>query len=57
MQTHISTKDLAKALSVQPATIRRALCTQGHYLGLTPQKLPNHRLCWPADGLRRLLGQ
>lgn len=42
----ISTNHLAMALGVQPGTIRRGLCVDGHYLGLTPLKAGNGRLSW-----------
>ncbi len=40
----LTTAQLAKALHVQPQTIRRGLCADGHWQGLTPEKLPNGRL-------------
>lgn len=42
--TTFSTEQLADLCKVQPATIRRALCTKGHFLGLVPQKLSNGRI-------------
>lgn len=42
-------------LSIQPASIRRAHCVKKEYLGITPRKLPNGRLAWPADAVRRLI--
>ena len=53
--SNLSTEELAAALCIQPQTIRRSLCVQGHYLGLRPTKLPNRRLLWPADAVARLL--
>ena len=43
----LSTAQLAQVLHVQPGTIRRGLCVDGHYLGLVPQKFANGRLLWP----------
>lgn len=45
----------SKGLSVKPASIRRAHCIKGEYLGITPRKLPNGRLIWPGEAVRRLL--
>lgn len=56
MQT-LTTKDLARSLGVQSETIRRGLCTNGHYMGLKPIKLPNRRLVWREEDLRRLLDE
>lgn len=56
----LGTADLAallqsKGLNIKPASIRRAHCVKGEYLGITPRKLPNGRLIWPGDAVRRLL--
>jgi hypothetical protein len=56
----LGTADLAallrsKGFNIKPASIRRAHCVKGEYLGLTPRKLPNGRLLWPGDAVRRLL--
>lgn len=58
--TDLGTADLAallrsKGLNIKPASIRRAHCVKGEYLGITPRKLPNGRLIWPGDAVRRLL--
>ncbi len=50
-QKFLTTNQLADALGVQGSTIRRGLCVHGHYMGLTPVKLPNNRLLWPEKGL------
>lgn len=42
-----TTSELAALFSVKTDTIRRNLCTKGHFLGLKPLKLPNSRLLWP----------
>lgn len=52
----LSTKELAGVFRVDPQTIRRGLCVNGHYLGLKPLKLPNHRLLWPGNQARELAG-
>ena len=51
----ITTNELAKILRVQPATIRRGYCVNGHYLGLRARKLANKRLLWSEDNARRLV--
>ena len=40
----LNTSKLAEFLGVKDHTIRRAICVEGHYLGLVPMKLPNGRL-------------
>jgi len=42
-----TTRKLAAIYGVEVDTIRRNLCTKGHFLGLKPIKLPNTRLLWP----------
>lgn len=54
--TNINTKEFAALVRVDPQTIRRALCVNGHYLGLKPLKLPNNRLLWPGNQARELAG-
>jgi hypothetical protein len=51
---HLTTEQLAKALGLKPATLRSALCTRGSYYGVTPTKMPNRQLLWPADSVQRL---
>ena len=51
----ITTKQLAELFGCQPNTIRRGLCVNGHYLGLRPTKLPNHRLLWTEASALQLL--
>lgn len=43
----LNTSQLAQVLGVQPGTIRRGLCVDGHYMGLIPEKFANGRLLWP----------
>jgi hypothetical protein len=42
----VPTSTMAELLDVKPDTLRRALCINGHYLGLTPIKMTNGRLLW-----------
>lgn len=53
--SYLTTSQLARALGVQGATIRRGLCINGHYMGLRPVKLPNNRLMWPEKPVDQLL--
>lgn len=50
----LATAEAAAVLRVRPQTLRRALCLNGHYLGVRPTKLPNGRLLWDASALDRL---
>lgn len=51
----LDTLEAAERLRIKPQTIRRSLCLSGHYLGLTPTKLPNGRLLWDAAAVDALL--
>lgn len=53
----MSTNEFASECKVQPNTIRVGLCTNGHYLGIRPKKMPNGRLMWPADEVQQLLAE
>lgn len=55
MNASYDTKELAALLKVEPNTIRRGYCVNGHYFSLKPIKLPNRRLLWPADKAKKLL--
>lgn len=44
-----STKDLATLAGVKPASVRRSVCVNGHYLGIVPRKVVNGRLLFPTD--------
>ncbi|MDY0222536.1 MAG: hypothetical protein RBR67_15500 [Desulfobacterium sp.] len=50
-----TTNKLAEKLGVKPDTLRRALCVNGHYLGIRPVKLPNRRLLWPSRAILRVI--
>ncbi len=43
-----TTDEAAAILGVRPQTLRAGMCRAGHYLGITPVKLANRRLLWPA---------
>lgn len=49
------TKPAAKKLGIQPQTMRAGFCRDGHYMGMRPTKLPNGRLLWPSNSIKRLL--
>lgn len=56
-RSHITTAETARTLGVRAQTVRRAYCIGGNYMGIRPVKLPNRRLMWPLDGIRRVLGE
>lgn len=47
VEKFLNTNQLAERFGVKGDTVRRNLCTKGHFLGLKPVKLPNSRLLWP----------
>ncbi|APR05832.1 hypothetical protein [Thauera chlorobenzoica] len=53
---YLSTQEVADALRIRRQTVAKALCLNGHYLGMKPVKLPNGRLLWAAADLERLTG-
>jgi hypothetical protein len=52
---YITTTEFAEVLSIQPKSIRHALCRTGSYFGVRPVKLPNRRLAWRVEDVRRFL--
>lgn len=46
--TQVTTEDFARLNNVAPQSLRAALCRKGSYFGVTPTKLANGRLVWPA---------
>jgi hypothetical protein len=51
----VTTKQFAELLSIQAKSIRHALCRTGSYFGVRPVKLPNSRLAWRVEDVRRFL--
>ncbi len=51
----ITTTEFAEVLSIQAKSIRHALCRTGSYHGIRPTKLPNRRLAWRVEDVRRFL--
>lgn len=49
-----STEEAAAALHVKPQTLRAALCRDGHYFGVRPQKARNRFLLWDAAAVEAL---
>ena len=49
-----STEEAAAALKVKPQTLRAALCRDGHYYGVKPQKARNRFLLWDANAIDAL---
>lgn len=50
----LTTEEVAAQFNCQPQTPRASYCRKGHWLGLTPIKLPNGRLGWPAEDAERV---
>lgn len=55
MSKILSTEEFARSLLVKPESVRHAVCTQGHYHGIVPTKLPNRRLAWLETDQQKLL--
>lgn len=50
----LTTNQLAEQLGLRPDSLRVALCRNGAYYGVRPQKFPNGRLVWPHDAYDRI---
>ncbi|WP_153159627.1 hypothetical protein [Zoogloea sp. 1C4] len=50
-----STEEAATILKVRPQTLRAAVCRDGHYFGVRPQKARNRFLIWDAAAVDALL--
>lgn len=50
-----STEEAAAVLKIRPQTLRAAVCRDGHYFGVRPQKARNRFLVWSADAIDALL--
>lgn len=55
LDANLSTREFAGLVRVEPGTIRRGYCIDGHYLGIKPLKLPNRRLLWPKTEALRVV--
>ncbi len=51
----LSTEEFAAALAVDPQSVRKRYSQKGSYHGIRPTKLPNRRMLWPAEAVKRLL--
>lgn len=51
----LTTVQFGAQIGIKPESIRVRLCQTGSYFGVTPRKLPNGRLLWPADAAEQLL--
>lgn len=51
---HLSTDEFAAVLAVEPQSVRKSYSQNGHYQGIKPTKMPNGRLLWPTEEVRRL---
>ena len=56
MPEYFSTEQVADFFHVKSNTILRALCLQGHYMGIVPKKMPNRRLLWSREPVEKVLG-
>jgi hypothetical protein len=52
---HLSTEEFAAVLAVEPQSVRKRYSETGSYHGVRPTKLPNRRLLWPVEAVKRLL--
>lgn len=52
---HLSTEEFAAVLAVEPQSVRKRYSETGSYHGVRPTKLPNRRVIWPVDAVKRLL--
>ena len=50
-----STEEAAAVLKVKPQTMRAAVCRDGSYFGVRPQKARNRFLVWDAAAIDALL--
>ena len=50
-----STEEAAAVLKVKPQTMRAAVCRDGAYFGVRPQKARNRFLVWDAAAIDALL--
>lgn len=50
-----STEEAAAVLKVKPNTLRSAICRDGSYFGVHPQRSRNRFLVWPAEQIDALL--
>ncbi|NYT57936.1 DNA-binding protein [Alcaligenaceae bacterium] len=54
-QADYTTTEIAKLFRVLQSTPREAHSRYGHWMGIKPIKLPNHRLLWPKAKVDALL--
>ena len=54
-QALIPNADFARLLGVKRQSMNTAVFRNSHYCNITPVKLPNGRLMWPADEVNRLI--
>jgi hypothetical protein len=51
----VNTRELASHLGKQPQTLHAAICRNGSYYGIRPEKLPDGSLLWPENSVERLI--
>lgn len=51
----LKTEQFAAQHLVEPQTVRKQYAANGSYFGIRPLPLPNGRLLWPDDSIKRLV--
>lgn len=51
----LTTEAFAAQHLVEPQTVRKQYAATGSYHGVRPLRLPNRKLLWPSDSIKRLL--
>lgn len=51
----LTTTEFARALALEPQSVRKRLSQTGSWWGVRPCRLPNGKLRWPADAVDQLL--
>lgn len=51
----LTTKELARVMSVRSQSIHKRYCLTGSYHGVRPLKMVNRRLMWPSDSFEQLI--
>ena len=51
----LTTEAFAVQHLVEPQTVRKQYAATGSYHGVRPLRLPNRKLLWPSDSIKRLL--
>lgn len=52
----LTTEAFATQYLVKPQSVRKQYAATGSYHGVSPLRLPNRRLLWPADSIEQIAG-